>query len=292
MDKMNSDVDISGSDGNIKPAVESPYRILPPDAENAAKAALKAEAEVRTEELEADGGKTPKKPKVKKKRNLWSVKITVVSLFLSAFISFISELTASSEQIIVTLMLLLFLILASILFDGIGVAVTSCDITPIMAMASRKIYGAKTAMWLVKNNEKVANVCNDVIGDIFGIISGACTAAIVAKIILTLGEGWQKWLTIGISSLVAALTIGGKAFLKNVAITNSKEFVMFVARIIAVFSPEERRRKKKQAEDRKKYASDNGDKSNKVKLQDGKTRSGKNEKESAKDAAKRTKDKE
>ena len=190
-------------------------------------------------------GNIDKKPKPKKKkRNLWSVKITIVSLFLAAFISFLSELTASSEHMIVIILLLLFLVLASILSDGIGVAVTSCDITPIMSMASRKVYGAKTAIWLLKNNEKVANICNDVVGDIFGIISGACTAAIVAKIILMQGESWQQWLTIAISSAVAALTIGGKAFMKNLAITNSKEFVMFVARMIAVFNKNERSNKK------------------------------------------------
>ena len=199
-----------------------------------------------------NGGKQKKKPK--KKRNLWSVKITVISLFLSAFFSFISEMTASSEHMIVTILLLLFLILASILFDGIGVAATSCEATPIVSMASKKVYGAKTALWLVKNNEKVSNVCNDVIGDIFGIISGACTAAIVAKLVIVAGEGWQKWLAIILSSVVAALTIGGKAFLKNIAINNSRELVMLVARVLAVFSPEERRRYKKQMEKKKTYA--------------------------------------
>lgn len=188
--------------------------------------------------------------KPKKKRNLWAIKITLISLILSAFISFLSELTASSEHIIVTVLLLAFLILASILFDSIGIAVTSCDITPIISMSSRKIYGAKTAQWLLKNNEKVASVCNDVIGDIFGIISGACSAAIVLKIIVGLDESWQQWLAIAMSSVVSALTIGGKAFMKNIAMRNSREFVMFVARILAVFSKEERKRRKKEVASR------------------------------------------
>lgn len=195
-----------------------------------------------------------KKKQPKKKRNLWSVKITVVSLFLSAFISFLSELTASSEHIIVTILLLFFLILCSILFDGIGVASTSCDITPFVSMASRKVYGAKTALWIVKNNEKVSNVCNDVIGDIFGIISGACSAAIVMKIVVGMDQKWQQWLTISISGVVSALTIGGKAFLKNIAINKSKDFIMLVARIFAIFNPEERRRWKRQKQKEKKYA--------------------------------------
>ena len=192
------------------------------------------------------------KKQPKKKRNLWSVKITVVSFFVSAFISFLSELTASSEHIIVTILLLFFLILCSILFDGIGVASTSCDMTPFVSMASRRVYGAKTALWLVKNNEKVSNVCNDVVGDIFGIISGACAAAITLKLVMGMEETWQKLVTVSISGVVSALTIGGKAFLKNIAIKNSKEFIMFIARLIAVFNPEERRRKKNSKEQHKK----------------------------------------
>lgn len=196
-----------------------------------------------------------KTTKRRKKRNLWAIKATIATLVLSAFISFLTEITASVSNIIVTVILLLFIVMLGILFDGIGVAVTSCDITPIVSMASKKEYGAKTAMWLVKNNEKVASVCNDVVGDIISIISGSCGAAIVVKLLTILDESWQQWLSIGVSAVISALMVGGKAFLKNVAISNSKEFVMFVARVVGVFHPEERRRKKKQTEKKKKYES-------------------------------------
>ena len=139
----------------------------------------------------------------------------------------------------------MFLILGSILFDGIGVAVTSCDLAPLLSMSSRKVYGAKTAVRLVKNAEKVSNICNDVIGDIFGIISGGCSIVIVLEIMKILPTVSQQIITILLSSLVAALTIGGKAILKEVAIKNSKELVMFVAKFLAIFSKEERKIKKK-----------------------------------------------
>ncbi len=189
-----------------------------------------------------------KKKKPKKKRNTWWIKVAIISFVLAAFFSFLSELTADAEHIVVILLLLGFLVVTSILFDSIGVAVTSCDDAPIIAMASRKIYGAKTAMWLVKNSGTVASICNDVIGDIFGIISGACSAAIVVKIAVVLEEDWQRWIAIGIAAVVSAVTIGGKAFMKNIAIKNSKEFVLFIARLLAFFIPEERRRYKKELE--------------------------------------------
>ncbi len=199
---------------------------------------------------------TPKKQatgkqKPRKKYNIWWIKAAVISLVLAAFFSFLSELTASAENIVIIILLLAFLITASILFDAIGVAVTSCDPTPIVSMSSRKIYGARTALWLVKNSGTVSSICNDVIGDIFGIISGACSAAIVLKITMNLGESWQRWLSIGISAVVSALTIGGKAFMKNIAISNSREFVMFVARCLAIFNKDERRIKKREAQKKK-----------------------------------------
>ena len=212
--------------------------------------------EIQKDEAVRQSNHSDKKQKKqpKKKRNLWSVKITVVSFFVSAFISFLSELTTDVEHIIVTILLLFFLILCSILFDGIGVASTSCDMTPFVSMASRKVYGAKTALWLVKNNEKVSNVCNDVIGDIFGIVSGACSAAITLKIIDSIAVDWQeKLITVAIAGVVSAVTIGGKAILKNIAIKNSKEFIMFIARIIAVFNPDERRKKKGDKNKHKKH---------------------------------------
>ncbi|NLZ25299.1 MAG: hypothetical protein GX891_02435 [Clostridiales bacterium] len=180
-----------------------------------------------------------------KKRDLWFLKIAIISFFLAAFFSFLSELTGSLDNIIIIIILLLFLILASIMFDAIGVAVTSCDLAPLLSMASRKVYGAKTAIKLVKNAEKVANICCDVLGDIFGIVSGACSVVIVLAILKLMPNSSQQLLTILISSIVAAITIGGKAALKNVAINNSRELVFFVAKILAAFSKDERKAKKK-----------------------------------------------
>lgn len=193
--------------------------------------------------------KDDKKKKLsKKKRNVWWIKATVISLVLSAFFSYLSEIVSNAEQIVVVIVLLAFLILSGILFDAIGVAVTSCDTTPIISMASRKVYGAKTALWLTKNSDTVSSVCNDIVGDIFSIISGACSAALVVKITMSLQQTWQIVLSIAVSAIVSAMTIGGKAFMKKIAISNSKDFVMFVARVLAIFNKDERKIRKKQKE--------------------------------------------
>lgn len=216
----------------------------PPHDKEVAKSSVPPEAlstkEKRNRETQKSKGKNGKI-----KKSHWAIKATVLTFFLSAFFSFISELTASANNIIVTLFLLMFLILGSIIFDGIGVAVAACEMAPLTAMASKKVKGSKTAIKLVNNADIVSNICNDVIGDIFGILSGACTVVIVASIAINMTEMKDRLLTIAISAVVSALIVGGKAFLKNYAIYKSKELVMMTARIIALFIPEDRKKKDK-----------------------------------------------
>ena len=46
-------------------------------------------------------------------------------------------------------------------------------------------------------------------------------------------------------AIVSVMTIGGKAFMKKIAIDNSRDFVMFVARVLAFFNKNERKIRKK-----------------------------------------------
>lgn len=194
---------------------------------------------IKPEAAQADVS-TQKKENIKKqknkKRNMWAVKITVITLCLSLVFSFITEITASKANIIIAMLLLMLLIIINIIFDGIGIAAASCELAPLLSMSARKIPGAKIAVILVKNAEKVSNICGDVIGDICGIVSGACSITIIAKLIIDNPKAYL--FNIVLSSLVAALTVGGKAFVKNLAIKNSKELIMFASRVIGlVYKP-------------------------------------------------------
>lgn len=185
---------------------------------------------------------TEKQKKGLSKRTVWTLKITIITFALSGFFSFLTEITSSSSNIIIACLLLLLLIVINIVFDGIGVAATSCDLPPLLAMAARKVPGAAVAVKLVRNAEKVSNICCDVLGDICGIISGSCTIAILMKI--PLGE--ELWLNILLSAAVAALTVGGKAFNKDMAIKNSKDVIMLASRLIGIFyKPDKKKNKKK-----------------------------------------------
>ena len=178
--------------------------------------------------------KKQSKPRKKlSKGTVWTIKITIITLFLSFFVSFITEITSSKSNVIVSVLLLCLLIVIAIIFDAIGVAVTSCDPAPLLSMAARKVNGAAVAVKLVKNAEKVANICNDVVGDMAGIISGTCAAAIVLK--FAADNPNMYIFNIIMSSVVSAVTVGGKAFFKSIAIKNSKEMVMFAGRVLGIF---------------------------------------------------------
>ncbi len=187
---------------------------------------------IKQEEDSSSEKKETKKSKTKK-RNLWAIKITIVTLCLSLVFSFITEITASKANILIAMLLLILLIIINIVFDGIGIAAASCEVAPLLSMSARKVPGAKIAVLLVKNAEKVSNICADVIGDICGIVSGACSVTIIAKIIFDNPNTYLY--NIVLSSLVAAFTVGGKAFVKKIAIKNSKELIMFASRVIGIF---------------------------------------------------------
>lgn len=179
-----------------------------------------------------------KKSKAKKSQKnqavIWAIKITIITLVLSLLIRYVTEITSSNTHVAVAIIVIFILIIFSILSDAIGVAATSCDIAPLLSMASRNVRGAKQAVKLVKNCGKVNSICGDVIGDICGIVSGACSTALVIS--LAINDPHEYLYQIIVSALLAALTVGGKAFFKMLAIKYSKSIMLGCGRFLALFS--------------------------------------------------------
>ena len=168
--------------------------------------------------------------KIDKTMYSWAIIITVTTFFLSLFFSFISTYSISNLNLLPSILILLFIILLGIFFDLIGIAVTVAKEEEFHAKASKKIKGAKTALKLIKHSSKVANFCADVIGDICGVLSGAISAIIALK--LTEFYGMSSNFQFIVSALVASLTIGGKAFSKEIAKRNSTKILSSITKII------------------------------------------------------------
>ena len=172
---------------------------------------------------------------MKKERNKtirWVVTIFFVTVFVSSAISLLSDYIMSVSGMIVAFSILLLIILVGIVFDIVGVAVTSADEKPFHSMAARKVPGAQNAIKLLRNAERVSSICNDVVGDICGVISGSASATIAAQMATRIGQ--DKLMVVGLvmSGLVAGLTVGGKALGKTFAIGSCTKIVTFVGRLI------------------------------------------------------------
>ena len=135
--------------------------------------------------------------------------------------------------------------LIGIIFDIIGVAVTSADEKPFHSMAARKVPGAQEAIVLLRNAERVSSICNDVVGDICGVVSGSASATIAAQILQSVELTWPGIVSLLMSALVAGLTVGGKAIGKTVAMGSCTDIVYMVGKVIASFRRMTRFLKKK-----------------------------------------------
>ena len=170
------------------------------------------------------------------KKDNWIMIVFVLTFILSFLFSTISNLL-SNINIIVMLIILLLTIFIGILFDMIGVAVTSSDEEPLHAMSSKKIKGAKTAVNFKKNAAKVSSFCNDVIGDICGVISGS-TAVTISLLINKATNINILFITLIVTATISAITIGGKAIGKSFAINKCDiilyEFSKFVSNFYKV----------------------------------------------------------
>ena len=186
---------------------------------------------------------------LKKERNKtirWVVTIFIVTIFISATISFASTNLLEISPTILKFTILLVIIFIGIIFDIVGVAVTSADEKPFHSMAARKVSGAQEAITLLRNAERVSSICNDVIGDICGVISGSASAAIAAIVIRDFSGSIQQVVMLGMSALVAGLTVGGKAVGKTYAIRSCTSIVTFAGKVIwFVRSPSRLFRKKR-----------------------------------------------
>ncbi len=177
----------------------------------------------------------------------WVVTILIWTFFISSFMQMVQKGLMSRVNLLVACVILFSFILIGILFDIVGVAVTAASEVPFHSLASRKVRGAKEAIRLIRNADKVGSFCNDVIGDISGIISGSATTAIVLMLNAFSSGNYEFILSILLAGLVAALTVGGKALGKGVAILNCNSIIFMVGKLVSFIKPIRNKSKKKGA---------------------------------------------
>ncbi|MBQ7307996.1 MAG: hypothetical protein IJW82_05655 [Clostridia bacterium] len=161
----------------------------------------------------------------------WALKATFITLVLSFIFSFLGQFLLSQMGIIISILILIIFVLINCITDTIGMAVASCNLEPFLSMVSRKEKSGIECINLIKNADKISNICSDIIGDICGILSGAIgtsLAFLIAKDNLLVA--------VLVSSFVSALTVFFKAIGKNLAVNHSTLIVIKTGKFLSIFN--------------------------------------------------------
>lgn len=165
----------------------------------------------------------------------WALIVTLLAFILSLILSLMVTTALENVTLMISIAITFLFILLGVIFDIIGIAVTSGDQVAFHSMSARRVRAGRVGVFLIKNASKVSSICCDVIGDICGIISGAAGVTIVALLIDKVNFS-PLLISLIVTSLISSLTIGGKALGKNLAINRSTKVVTIVAKILSIFS--------------------------------------------------------
>ena len=198
----------------------------------------------------------------------WPLVVLILSFTLSMAFGVLSEVALSNANIIVAIIVIIVFLFIAILTDMIGVAVTACDEKNLRAMAARKVRGAKEAIILQKNADRVSSIVADILGDICSILSGAAGAAVSASLILQSMDGFMAIVIASlVSAIIAALLISGKAFMKRYSLVHSDKIILIIGKILSIFHFGSKSNKKTKINSKNNIKTTNGDKNEKSSVQ-------------------------
>ena len=169
------------------------------------------------------------------KKDNWILKAFLLTFIIALLFNSASNLiTNKINSLLILIIVDLLFVLIGIIFDIIGTAALTADESTFHSMSSKKIKGAKKAVYIIKNNSTFSSICNDVIGDICGIVSGSVSAMI--GLLLANKLNISSIITILlISSIISSLTVGGKAIGKKYAIKNADKIIFKLSKIRIIF---------------------------------------------------------
>lgn len=174
----------------------------------------------------------------------WIITTILLTFILSVSITVVTSSLLGNVAMTVAFLILLTIVLLGIVFDILGIAVTTAAEAPFHAMASNRVRGATESIRLIRNAEKVSNFCNDVVGDICGIVSGAAGSFIATQLVARFSAP-ALIMSLFVTGIVSALTVGGKALGKTIAINQCNQIVFTIGKILGFFSPKLKKSRKK-----------------------------------------------
>ena len=192
----------------------------------------------------------------------WPLIVLVISFSLSLFFGVLSEIAMTNANIFIAIVVVLVFLVIAIITDMIGVAIAACDTTPFRAMAAKKIRGAKEAIMLVKNADRVSSIVADILGDVCSILSGAAGTTIAVALISSNSSSMVEVIISSlVSAVIAALLISGKALMKRYSLIHSEKIILILGKFISIFHIN---KKSKKNDKKNKKLEKNNDLSNKT----------------------------
>ena len=168
------------------------------------------------------------------KKDNWILKAFLMTFFIAIIFNSISNIIIDSSKYISLIIIAIIFTFIGIFFDLIGTAVLTANESTFHAKSSKKIKGSKESVKLIKNSDRIASICNDVIGDICGIVSGGAGALLSIHLANVFNIN-LAYTTIIISSVISSTTVGGKAIGKKYAIKNSDIIIEKVGIFLSIF---------------------------------------------------------
>lgn len=171
-----------------------------------------------------------------KENSKWIITTFALTFVLAMMFGGVSNVVLEKMNILFATLVLILVILIGILFDMIGMAIATCDEAPFHAKAAKKHNGAKEVIRLLKKKDRATNVCNDLMGDICGILSGSACALIAVKLSSILQMDIAI-ISLVLSAVVAAITVGGKAIGKGISMNNAEKIMYMVGAVLHLVWP-------------------------------------------------------
>jgi len=155
-------------------------------------------------------------PSKRGRRPGWIIGVTAASFVLSGGLLYASSTALDGASIFAAIAIVLVIVIVGIVFDTVGISVAAAKISVFHSMAAKKIYGAKQAIWLVNNADKVSTL-------------------IIFSIVGNMQKNPNSWPSLIVSGAVAALTVGGKAIGKVIALRHGNIIVQKSGALLRFF---------------------------------------------------------
>ncbi len=157
--------------------------------------------------------------------------LALAGFFLSVGMNYSLETLIDRIPLWFTIPLFLAVILLGVVSDAIGVASARATEQALLSMATRRVLGAREAVWYVRNASAVSSVFSDLMGDVSATLGGALAVAVAFRLRGYFPETSGIYLASIAVGVAAGLSIGGKALSKPFALKYAETIILLLGKI-------------------------------------------------------------